>query len=122
MFIISITICWWLGHSSWTNGVCRHTLQPVLAQVFLTAEYLAIAMEYAAGGDMYHRVVHCRGLHEADARWYFQQLIIAIDYCHRMVCDTLCKHYTSAVPSGTRMRCRWLQTAVAPTVSAPYRA
>ena len=65
---------------------CRHAQQPVLAQVFLTAEYLAIAMEYAAGGDMYHRVVHCRGLHEADARWYFQQLIIAIDYCHRMVC------------------------------------
>lgn len=72
----------------------RRVQQPVLAQVFLTAEYLAIAMEYAAGGDMYHRVVHCRGLHEADARWYFQQLIIAIDYCHRMVCiglRLLCK-------------------------------
>ena len=71
--------------------MCRHTQQPGLAQVFLTAEYLAIAMEYAAGGDMYHRVVHCRGLHEADARWYFQQLIIAIDYCHRMVCNSLCR-------------------------------
>ena len=54
------------------------------AQVFLTAEYLAIAMGYAAGGDMYHRVVRCRGLPEDDARWYFQQLVIAIDYCHRM--------------------------------------
>ncbi len=52
--------------------------------MFLTAEYLAIAMEYAAGGDMYHRVVRCRGLPEDDARWYFQQLVIAIDYCHRM--------------------------------------
>ncbi len=46
--------------------------------MFLTAEYLAIAMEYAAGGDMYHRVVRCRGLPEDDARWYFQQLVIAI--------------------------------------------
>lgn len=93
-----------------SSGVCRHTLQPVLAQVFLTAEYLAIAMEYAAGGDMYHCVVHCRGLHEADARWYFQQLIIAIDYCHRMVCDGLCEDLVSAAPSSTRMRCsgcRW---------------
>ena len=61
------------------------SIDPTGLQVFLTAEYLAIAMEYAAGGDMYHRVVHCRGLPEGDARWYFQQLVIAIDYCHRMV-------------------------------------
>ena len=53
--------------------------------MFLTPEFLAIAMEYAAGGDMFQLVVRQRGLPEADARWYFQQLIIAIDYCHRMV-------------------------------------
>ncbi len=57
----------------------------ILPQVFLTEEYMAIAMEYAAGGDMFQLVVRQRGLPEADARWYFQQLIIAIDYCHRMV-------------------------------------
>ena len=55
-------------------------------QVFLTPDYLAIAMEYAAGGDMFQLVVRQRGLLEQDARWYFQQLIIAIDYCHKMVC------------------------------------
>lgn len=55
-----------------------------LKEVFLTPEYLAIAMEYAAGGDMFQLVVRQRGLPEADARWYFQQLIIAMDYCHRM--------------------------------------
>ncbi len=59
---------------------------PCIIQVFLTPEYLAIAMEYAAGGDMFQLVVRQRGLPESDARWYFQQLIIAIDYCHRMVC------------------------------------
>ena len=59
-------------------------------QVFLTPEYLAIAMEYAAGGDMFQLVVRQRGLLEQDARWYFQQLIIAIDYCHKMVCATAC--------------------------------
>ena len=57
----------------------------LFVQVFLTPEYLAIAMEYAAGGDMFQLVVRQRGLPESDARWYFQQLIIAIDYCHRMV-------------------------------------
>lgn len=34
---------------------------------------------------MFQLVVRQRGLPETDARWYFQQLIIAIDYCHRMV-------------------------------------
>lgn len=63
-------------------------LNVLLGQVFLTPDYLAIAMEYAAGGDMFQLVVRQRGLLEQDARWYFQQLIIAIDYCHKMVRKT----------------------------------
>lgn len=58
-----------------------------LCQVFLTPEYLAICMEYATDGDMFQLVVQRRGLLEKDARWYFQQLIIAVDYCHKMVCS-----------------------------------
>lgn len=68
--------------SALTSESVRTTILP---QVFLTDEYMAIAMEFAAGGDMFQLVVRQRGLPEADARWYFQQLIIAIDYCHRMV-------------------------------------
>jgi serine/threonine protein kinase len=55
------------------------------AQVFLTNNHLAIAMEYAAGGNLYQLVARSGGLPEPDARWYFQQLIFAIDYCHKMV-------------------------------------
>ena len=33
-------------------------------QVFLTHDYLAIAMEYAAGGDMFQHVKQKRGLQE----------------------------------------------------------
>lgn len=54
-------------------------------EVFLTPEYLAIAMEYAAGGDMFQYVKQRGGLEEAEARWFFQQLIIGMDYCHKMV-------------------------------------
>lgn len=54
-------------------------------QVFLTNNHLAIAMEYAAGGNLYQLVARSGGLPEPDARWYFQQLIFAIDYCHKMV-------------------------------------
>eukprot|EP01023_Acetabularia_acetabulum_P003982 TRINITY_DN1166_c0_g2_i1.p1 TRINITY_DN1166_c0_g2~~TRINITY_DN1166_c0_g2_i1.p1 ORF type:complete len:352 (+),score=48.30 TRINITY_DN1166_c0_g2_i1:107-1162(+) len=53
-------------------------------ECFLTQKYLAIVMEYAAGGDMFDFVVKRGGLKEDEARWFFQQLIVAIDYCHRM--------------------------------------
>lgn len=55
------------------------------AQVFLTPIYLCIAMEFAPGGDMFEYVVKKNGLREDEARWFFQQLIVALDYCHKMV-------------------------------------
>lgn len=54
-------------------------------QVFLTPHYLAIAMEFASGGDMFEYVVRKNGLKEDEARWFFQQLIVGLDYCHKMV-------------------------------------
>lgn len=53
-------------------------------EVFLTPSYLCIAMEYAPGGDMFEHVVKKNGLREDEARWFFQQLIVGLDYCHRM--------------------------------------
>ena len=47
-------------------------------------QYLAIVMEFASGGDMFQYVKARGGLDEADARWFFQQLVIGLDYCHRM--------------------------------------
>ena len=79
------------------------------AQVFLTKEYLAIAMEYAAGGDMFQYVKHRGGLEEVEARWFFQQLIIGMDYCHKMVRPLLsctchspgpCRHHASRELAG----------------------
>ena len=49
------------------------------AQVFLTENYLGIAMEYANGGDSFEYVRKKGGLHENEARWFFQQLIVALD-------------------------------------------
>jgi len=66
----------------------RQLVHPHIVQfkeVFLTTKYLAIAMEYAAGGDMFEYVVRKGGLRESESRWFFQQLIVATDYIHRMV-------------------------------------
>ena len=42
-------------------------------------------MEYASGGDMFEHVVRKGGLKENEARWFFQQLIVGVDYVHKMV-------------------------------------
>jgi hypothetical protein len=45
-------------------------------------------MEYAPGGDLYDYAItrQCnKRLSEDKARQIFQQIIIALDYCHRMV-------------------------------------
>ena len=56
--------------------------------MFLTPTHLAIAMEYAQGGDLFNYTLGHRPhgrLAEQQARWIFQQLIIGLDYCHRRV-------------------------------------
>eukprot|EP00884_Botryococcus_braunii_P022447 jgi/Botrbrau1/8887/Bobra.0148s0007.1 len=53
-------------------------------EVFLTHDYLAIVMEFAGGGDMFQYVKARGGLEEPEARWFFQQLILGMDYCHKM--------------------------------------
>ena len=49
----------------------------------MTNEYICIAMEYATGGSLFHYVQKQTRLKEAVARWFFQQLIIGVDYCHK---------------------------------------
>lgn len=38
---------------------------------------------------MFEYVVKKNGLREEEARWFFQQLIVGLDYCHRMVSGVL---------------------------------
>lgn len=63
----------------------RHPFIVGLKEVFLTPTYLGIAMEYVAGGNLYQKVRKDRYIPEPQARWLFQQLIIALDYAHRRV-------------------------------------
>lgn len=40
-------------------------------------------MEYVPGGDLYHLIEQKGRVSEAEARVFFQQIISAVDYCHR---------------------------------------
>ncbi|QCD91499.1 serine/threonine-protein kinase SR [Vigna unguiculata] len=53
-------------------------------EVFLTQTHLAIVLEYAAGGELFDRICNAGRLSEDEARFFFQQLISGVSYCHSM--------------------------------------
>lgn len=62
----------------------HHHHQPPL-QVFLTTTHLGIAMEYASGGELFDRIVRANRFSEDEARYFFQQLISGVAWCHKEV-------------------------------------
>ena len=68
-----------------------------MLQVFLTPTHLGIVMEYAAGGELFDRIVKAGRFSEDEARFFFQQLISGVDYCHSEVSQADC---TSATTVG----------------------
>ncbi|RCV44506.1 hypothetical protein SEVIR_9G384100v4 [Setaria viridis] len=53
-------------------------------EVVLTPTHLAIVMEYAAGGELFERICTAGRFSEDEARFFFQQLISGVSYCHSM--------------------------------------
>lgn len=65
------------------HRMLRHPHVIEFKEVFLTSEFICIVMEYAAGGNLFTYVQRAVRLKEPAARWFFQQLVIGLDYCHR---------------------------------------
>ncbi|KAL9247980.1 hypothetical protein vseg_021347 [Gypsophila vaccaria] len=53
-------------------------------EVVLTPTHLGIVMEYAAGGELFERICTAGRFSEDEARYFFQQLISGVNYCHNM--------------------------------------
>ncbi|XP_024030207.1 serine/threonine-protein kinase SAPK10 [Morus notabilis] len=62
----------------------RHPNIVRFKEVILTPTHLAIVMEYASGGELFERICHAGRFSEDEARFFFQQLISGVSYCHAM--------------------------------------
>lgn len=62
----------------------RHPNIVRFKEVILTPTHLAIVMEYAAGGELFERIRKANRFKEDEARFFFQQLISGVSYCHSM--------------------------------------
>jgi len=52
-------------------------------EVFVTSTHLGISMEFASGGELFDRIVKAGRFSEDEARYFFQQLISGVEWCHR---------------------------------------
>ncbi|KAK6150385.1 hypothetical protein DH2020_015317 [Rehmannia glutinosa] len=68
-----------MNHSS-----LRHPNIIRFKEALLTPTHLAIVMEYAAGGELFERICTAGRFSEDEARFFFQQLISGVSYCHSM--------------------------------------
>ncbi|KAL6012562.1 Serine/threonine-protein kinase sapk10 [Asimina triloba] len=64
----------------------RHPNIVRFKEVILTPTHLAIVMEFASGGELFERISNAGRFSEDEARFFFQQLISGVSYCHAMVC------------------------------------
>ncbi|KAI7746922.1 hypothetical protein M8C21_020651 [Ambrosia artemisiifolia] len=62
----------------------RHPNIVRFKEVILTPTHLAIVMEYVAGGELFDRICNAGRFSEDEARFFFQQLISGVSYCHAM--------------------------------------
>uniref|UniRef100_A0A803PMZ3 non-specific serine/threonine protein kinase n=1 Tax=Cannabis sativa TaxID=3483 RepID=A0A803PMZ3_CANSA len=62
----------------------RHPNIVRFKEVCLTPTHLAIVMEYAAGGELFERICSAGRFSEDEARFFFQQLLSGVSYCHSM--------------------------------------
>ena len=58
----------------------KHVVE--LYDVAFTEDQAFLIMEFAAGGDMFDLVRDGGAFDEVDARFYFRQLVSALEYCH----------------------------------------
>ncbi|XP_026387711.1 CBL-interacting serine/threonine-protein kinase 24-like isoform X1 [Papaver somniferum] len=63
--------------------IVRHPNIVRLHEVLSSRTKIYIVLEFVTGGELFDKIVHQGKIKENESRRYFQQLIDAVDYCHR---------------------------------------
>ncbi|XP_038681787.1 serine/threonine-protein kinase SRK2A-like [Tripterygium wilfordii] len=66
------------------HRLLRHPNIIRFKEAILTPTHLAIVMKYAPGGELFVRIYNADRFSEDEARYFFQQLISGVNYCHSM--------------------------------------
>lgn len=66
------------------HRMLRHPNIIAFRELFITSESLGIVMEYAAGGELFDKIVEAGRFSEEQARYFFQQLIEGVEFCHEL--------------------------------------
>ncbi|KAF9624844.1 hypothetical protein IFM89_015398 [Coptis chinensis] len=83
----------------------RHPNIVRFKEVMLTPIHLGIVMEYAAGGELFDEMCTAGRFSEDEARYFFQQLIYGVSYCHSMeVCHRDLKLENTLLDGNTSPR------------------
>lgn len=69
----------------WSSATSSAPAWAPALQVFLTDAYLVLVLEYAPCGDLAKLLQREGPLSEPRARFIFQQVLFALEFCHRMV-------------------------------------
>jgi hypothetical protein len=80
-----------------------------LHEVLLSCEHLNLVTDYCSAGGLLGYVKQRGALSEPFARWFFQQLVLGVDYCH------------SKGVAGLNLQETQLQVSVEPTLQAEQR-
>ncbi|KAF2291578.1 hypothetical protein GH714_025873 [Hevea brasiliensis] len=81
--------------------------------VLLTPTHLAIVMEYAAGGELFERICNTGRFSEDEARFFFQQLISGVSYCHSMqICHRDLKLENTLLDGSIAPRVRYVTLGI----------
>ncbi|QCD80694.1 hypothetical protein DEO72_LG2g1016 [Vigna unguiculata] len=63
--------------------IVRHPNIVILHEVLASQTKIYIILEFVMGGELYDKIVQQGRLSENESRRYFQQLIDAVDHCHK---------------------------------------
>eukprot|EP01026_Neomeris_dumetosa_P019363 TRINITY_DN1782_c0_g1_i3.p1 TRINITY_DN1782_c0_g1~~TRINITY_DN1782_c0_g1_i3.p1 ORF type:complete len:400 (+),score=32.18 TRINITY_DN1782_c0_g1_i3:246-1445(+) len=74
----------WMAREVLYHCYMDHPAVIQFCDTYFASPYLCVEMEYAPGGTLLQYLNRKKSISEDEVRYWFQQLVLAVNYCHRM--------------------------------------